>query len=47
MNLPLFWSVTGYDFARSIKWARQQTNVVQAQIRKAAGKCDAAKKEKP
>lgn len=30
---PVFWLITGYDFARSLRWARRQRNSVSDQIR--------------
>ncbi len=32
---PLFWTVTGNDFARSISWAKKQPNAVSETIRTA------------
>jgi len=32
---PLFWTVTGNDFGRSISWAKKQKNAVSAQIKTA------------
>lgn len=32
-NQPLFWTVTGADFGRSIAWARRQPNRIIEQIR--------------
>lgn len=32
---PLFWTVTGADFGRSIAWAKRQRNSVVEQIRAA------------
>ena len=32
---PLFWTVTGNDFGRSISWAKKQRNAVSTQIRTA------------
>lgn len=32
---PLFWTVTGNDFGRSINWAKQRRNAVSAQIQTA------------
>ena len=34
MSNPLFWLVTGADFARSIKWAATQTNPVHEAIKR-------------
>lgn len=34
MSKPLFWPVTGSNFARSIKWARTQTNPVALAIKR-------------
>lgn len=33
MKKPLFWTVTGLDFGRSIKWARSQPNALTEAIR--------------
>ncbi len=35
---PLFWPVTGSDFARSFKWAKTQANPVQQAIKRKVGK---------
>lgn len=35
---PLFWTVTGYDFARSIAWAKSHGNPVADQIRDHKGR---------
>lgn len=32
---PLFWTVTGNDFGRSIGWAKKQRNAVSEQIKTA------------
>lgn len=32
---PLFWTITGNDFGRSILWAKSQPNEMTLQIRKA------------
>ncbi len=32
---PLFWTVTGNDFGRSITWAKKRPNAVSEQIRTA------------
>lgn len=32
---PLFWTVTGNDFGRSISWAKQQPNALSQQIKTA------------
>lgn len=31
---PLFWTITGEDFKRSIKWARSEPNLVREAIQK-------------
>lgn len=35
---PLFWTVTGTDYGRSIKWARSQPNQLTLKIREALAK---------
>ena len=32
---PLFWTVTGNDFGRSISWAKKQPNALSQQIKTA------------
>lgn len=32
---PLFWTVTGNDFGRSISWAKRQPNALSQQIKTA------------
>lgn len=32
---PLFWTVTGNDYGRSISWSKRQGNAVSAQIKTA------------
>ncbi|HEX7632519.1 MAG TPA: hypothetical protein VF388_10320 [Lacunisphaera sp.] len=32
---PLFWTVTGNDFGRSISWAKKQPNALSKQIKTA------------
>lgn len=45
VNRPRFWVVTGYDFARSIAWARRTENRVALQIRTARAATSANTKE--
>jgi len=35
MKRPLFWTVTGSDFGRAIRWARSQPNAMTQAIRNA------------
>jgi hypothetical protein len=47
MTKPLFWTVTGEDFGRSIAWAKKQPNLINLHIKEALKKLQHDKPETP